>query len=246
MTTLSGTTGNDILRGYAGSDFLSGGAGDDMLFGDDGDDHLDGGFGGNTIVGGNGNDELQGAGVLRGGPGSDRIYAFYSDHNVLYGDAGDDDLRASGPDDVLRGGDGDDWLHGSGDGMNTLYGGAGDDTFETNSTDSEIMVGGPGMDTYLPAGLPGLDVSTGSMLIVDVGGGFQIKLGSDIPALDSDGDGWLTDADEFVELVDATYDGRTAASLQLSFPTSGPSAQATLFHMTHVSADVLVTVPSDS
>jgi Ca2+-binding RTX toxin-like protein len=80
---LSGTTGNDILSGFAGNDtlngndgndWLSGGAGTDTLNGGNGNDKLDGGTGNDTLNGGAGNDLLiGGAGndTLNGGLGAD-------------------------------------------------------------------------------------------------------------------------------------------------------------------------------
>ena len=62
---LTGTAGDDYLKGASGGDSLSGGDGNDMLCGGGGADTLDGGAGNDTLVGG------RGADVLTGGSGSD-------------------------------------------------------------------------------------------------------------------------------------------------------------------------------
>ncbi|MDH2292304.1 Ig-like domain-containing protein [Cobetia sp. 10Alg 146] len=48
--TLTGGSGNDLLRGGEGNDTLTGGAGNDLLFGEAGDNTFDGGLGDDTIV----------------------------------------------------------------------------------------------------------------------------------------------------------------------------------------------------
>jgi Ca2+-binding RTX toxin-like protein len=93
---LSGTAGNDTLKGGALADSLSGGAGDDSLLGGDGQDTLLGGAG-NDILYGNG-----GADVLLGGDGDDRLRGF-AGNDVITGGAGADRLylaRAEGQDRV--------------------------------------------------------------------------------------------------------------------------------------------------
>ncbi|OYQ32942.1 hypothetical protein CHU95_17990 [Niveispirillum lacus] len=81
---LSGSIGNDTVRGGAGNDTLHGGDGNDLLLGGDGDDLLIGGSGDDTLVGGDGRDTLDGAtgndtllldaaDIAYGGPGSDRF-----------------------------------------------------------------------------------------------------------------------------------------------------------------------------
>lgn len=89
-STLSGTTGDDILYGNSGSDTLSGGTGDDVLNGGAGDDLLQGGSGSDLLDGGDGND------TLLGGTGDD----------VITGGAGDDLLQGGSGSNVLDGGDG--------------------------------------------------------------------------------------------------------------------------------------------
>jgi Ca2+-binding RTX toxin-like protein len=89
---LKGTQANDVIRGRGGDDWLSGEKGNDRLYGGKGDDYLQGGRGKDILKGGRGDDDLQ------GGRGSD----------------------------TLRGGKGDDWLEG-GRGVDRLFGGQGDD-----------------------------------------------------------------------------------------------------------------------
>ncbi|MDA5564967.1 Ig-like domain repeat protein, partial [Cobetia sp. MMG027] len=48
--TLTGGSGNDLIRGGDGDDILVGGSGDDLLFGEAGDNSFDGGLGDDTIV----------------------------------------------------------------------------------------------------------------------------------------------------------------------------------------------------
>ncbi|SHM89259.1 calcium-binding protein [Rhizobacter sp. OV335] len=88
--TLTGTDGDDTVRGADLNDSLYGGAGDDTLFGYDGKDTLIGGAGDDVMYGGDGNDTLLGQGgndVLDGGKGNDQYFYF--------GD-GQDTLAASG------------------------------------------------------------------------------------------------------------------------------------------------------
>ncbi|HEX4709448.1 calcium-binding protein [Phenylobacterium sp.] len=63
--TVTGTSGDDDLRGTSGCDSLSGGDGNDLLCGVGGADTLDGGAGNDTLSGG------RGADLLTGGAGSD-------------------------------------------------------------------------------------------------------------------------------------------------------------------------------
>src|SRR5437879_6516650 len=62
---LTGTTGDDDIRGTSGCDSLSGGDGNDLLRAEGGADTLDGGAGNDTLSGG------RGADLLTGGSGSD-------------------------------------------------------------------------------------------------------------------------------------------------------------------------------
>jgi hypothetical protein len=73
---LRGTGGDDVICAGAGDDRIAGAGGDDAVFGDGGDDRASGGDGEDTLYGDDGDDRLQGdAGddVLAGGPGDDRL-----------------------------------------------------------------------------------------------------------------------------------------------------------------------------
>ena len=120
--TITGTSGNDVIRGTSGSDVICAGSGNDIVYGRGGND---------VIYGGPGND------ILRGGDGSDR----------LYGGSGQDVLRGGEGSDRLTGGPGNDLLHGDGgaDSLNTqdgrrgndvANGGAGDDSCATDRGDA--------------------------------------------------------------------------------------------------------------
>jgi Ca2+-binding RTX toxin-like protein len=62
---LTGTTGDDDIKGGAGDDTIFGGDGSDVLHGAGGDDTLDGGAGDDTLDGG------AGSNLLTGGAGED-------------------------------------------------------------------------------------------------------------------------------------------------------------------------------
>lgn len=82
---LPGTTGDDVIRGFAGNDGLFAGDGIDQLFGGDDNDTLQGGNGVDSLFGGDGDDVLQAVG--------DAVI-----------------LSTAGPSDVLDGGDGIDLM----------------------------------------------------------------------------------------------------------------------------------------
>ncbi|AJA08080.1 heme peroxidase [Sphingopyxis fribergensis] len=100
IDTLTGTAGNDTLKGGSGEDVIGGLGGDDALTGGSGDDTLAGGEGDDALGGGSGDD------LLAGGDGDD----------VLGGGSGDDRLDGGDGDDVMTGGSGDDvFVFGEGD-----------------------------------------------------------------------------------------------------------------------------------
>ena len=114
--TIDGTSGNDLLEGFANSDDrIYGFAGNDQLQGFSGNDLLDGGSGDDTLFGQEGNDQLI------GGDGND----------VLIGALGNDSLNGDNGDDTLYGQEGDDLLNG-GSGNDTLIGNSGNDTYAFN------------------------------------------------------------------------------------------------------------------
>lgn len=84
----TGTSGDDLLEGFAGADRLSGGFGRDRLFGYAGDDRIDGGGGDDVIVGGRGDDRLDGGEgedtfVFEVGDGRDTVSAQWGDSLIL-------------------------------------------------------------------------------------------------------------------------------------------------------------------
>jgi Ca2+-binding RTX toxin-like protein len=102
---ICGGNGNDVIRGLGGADVIVGGAGDDRLRGEKGADRLVGGGGNDALIGGAGPDAGKGGGgndVLRGGASRD----------VLRGGRGDDTLKGGAKADVLNGGPGSDVCNG--------------------------------------------------------------------------------------------------------------------------------------
>ncbi|MDM7947586.1 MAG: calcium-binding protein [Oceanibaculum nanhaiense] len=140
---VSGTAGDDTLRGGDGDDLLTGGAGNDVLYGGAGNDTIFGGSGNDTLFGEDGDDRLYGGDGddwLDGGAGND----------TLTGGAGNDTLSGGDGDDLLQGGAGNDLLIG-GAGNDTLEGGAGNDTL-TGGSGNNILNGGAGDDVLIHIG----------------------------------------------------------------------------------------------
>lgn len=140
---LTGTDGNDVLRGGPGKDALEGGAGDDSLYGDDGNDNLSDDQGSNLLDGGAGNDNLR---ALNGASGN----------STLDGGTGNDTITAGGGNHVVRGGDGDDIIQLELSSWTTFHltadGGDGADSFIINQGSHEgdtlDLTGGAGRDSY--------------------------------------------------------------------------------------------------
>ncbi|MGA0608218.1 CAP domain-containing protein [Phenylobacterium sp. VNQ135] len=128
--TLTGTVGQDFLRGEDGNDSLYGGAAFDDLHGNLGEDTVVGGPDGDWVVGGQGQD------VLFGEDGDD----------VVLGNLGQDTADGGAGDDVVRGGQGHDLITG-GFGADYMAGDRGEDT----------IAGGAGADTFHSFGEAGLD-----------------------------------------------------------------------------------------
>lgn len=84
-----GSTGPNLLIGYAGQDSINGDDGSDTIYGGAGDDALNGGNDNDTIYGEGGNDAINGG----------------TNNDVLYGGTGMD---------TLQGGDGSDYIYGEG------------------------------------------------------------------------------------------------------------------------------------
>jgi autotransporter-associated beta strand protein len=222
---LAGGIGNDHLDGGADADVLDGGDGNDELIGGpndatDGNDIMDGGAGDDTIFGGWGGPtasnytaDLASAGnVLRGGDGNDTIDGS-AGLAVIYGDAGDDVLRAgSGPGMVL-GGPGNDTIYGGADAEGrtaVLYGDDGDD--EIHGTEfADAIYGGRGADRiFAYGGADAVDVGTGA---TDGTGGDFLDLGTAASAgvaARGAGIGFGSTADAFAALGAAASDPSTA------------------------------------
>lgn len=109
------------VTGTLGDDKLKGGQGDDEMEGEEGNDTLDGGRGDDEINGDEGND------LLKGKRGNDE----------LVGDEGNDYLKGYQGNDVLSGGAGKDTLEG-GAGADELEGGPGADLFMCDSEDTFV------------------------------------------------------------------------------------------------------------
>jgi Ca2+-binding RTX toxin-like protein len=133
---ITGTPGNDRIKGSPEGDMINALAGNDRVRGRGGNDTIDGDAGADRLFGNAGND------VLLGHAGPDR----------LYGNRGDDKLVGDTPNagdtvsrDRLFGGPGNDELLG-GDGRDRLHGGPGNDTANGNGG-PDFMSGGFGDDT---------------------------------------------------------------------------------------------------
>jgi Ca2+-binding RTX toxin-like protein len=92
---ITGTDGQDSLKGTSGDDQITGGADDDLLQGDAGNDTIDGGNGNDLIAGFGGSDSILGGDgndSINGGDGADKLYGG-DGTDLLVGKAGNDDLR---------------------------------------------------------------------------------------------------------------------------------------------------------
>ncbi len=172
---LKGGSGVDILHGEDDDDFLDGGAANDTLYGGAGNDILSGGSGADSLDGGTGYNTVSyttstsqvslrldntNSTIASGDAIGDvfvNIHAAYgtafndhliggSDHNVLWGSAGNDTLTGMGGNDEAYGGDGDDVLNG-GTGIDVLVGDDGNDLLNGESN-NDVLLGGLG-DDYL-------------------------------------------------------------------------------------------------
>ena len=103
MATINGDSTNNNLVGTEFDDRINGGGGIDTLSGLDGDDVI---FNGTLVFGGDGFDDLSGD-VVFGGNDNDTLTG-ETDVNFLFGDSGDDDLRAGFGQDNMDGGSGSD------------------------------------------------------------------------------------------------------------------------------------------
>jgi Ca2+-binding RTX toxin-like protein len=186
--TLTGSDGDDWLRGAAGGDTLDGlgganrmwgGAGDDVIraaanssynemYGQFGNDRLEGGGGYDVMFGGDGDDQMYGGG------GGD--YLHDTDGNDLFdGGEGDDRfdlIRGSLHADSVtaKGGEGNDyfWFSSAGSGNHfTVDGGAGDDRFDVYQLlGTADLTLGSGVDTVVLRGELGDRLRGGGLITV--------------------------------------------------------------------------------
>lgn len=187
--TITGSSGDNFLRGGLGADTVHGGDGNDIvigqegadsLYGDGGDDSIDyrsedlitdGGTGNDILTVGdaavsaidlsNGADQVSGGGTTTG---FERVDANWMSTAVtIHGSASDNGmLRGGAGDDYIYGGAGNDVVVGQG-GSDHLYGEDGDDSIDYRSEDA-VTDGGNGIDTLTvgEAGVSTIDLSNGA------------------------------------------------------------------------------------
>ncbi|MDQ3124245.1 MAG: hypothetical protein M3Q74_01385 [Pseudomonadota bacterium] len=233
---IEGLGGNDTLHGLGDADRLTGGEGDDILRGGDGDDFLHGGLGADTLDGGSGVDtasyhaattgvrvdlnvqgvaqntgegldllisieNLEGSAfndVLTGDGAANVIYENAGGDDVLAGGGGDDEIRISrgaAPSDfafewiTADGGTGDDILSLNAFNLDagriTMIGGGGNDQLLVDGSSLGTLElslnGGLGDDVITVVGAYHADIHGGEgddVITIDVGGRFNIDLGS--------------------------------------------------------------------
>lgn len=184
--TMSGGSGDDVLKGSPGTDVIDGGPGADVIVGGDGNDSITDPSGNGRIWGGPGNDAIRAGGDptstyrIRGGPGDDVITAGPADDD-LGGSAGNDLIFANGGADTVRGGTGDDRVV-AGTGNDVLVAGnGGRDVVDGGAGDDQLITGGPRPDTV--TGGPGDDEvkGNGGSDTLDGGPGNDLVLGGPQP-----------------------------------------------------------------
>ncbi len=204
MSSIEGTTGNDILVGTNGNDVMDGGAGKDRLNGGDGDDIINGGDDNDYVYGDAGND------TLYGGAGNDALVGD-AGNDVIYGEDGNDGVFGGGGNDAIFGGAGTDTIYGDGgndfiDGgadNDKLYGGSGNDTLNGGMGD-DILDGGVGNDTLIYESDSGTDNLIGGVGYDTVS--LQVTT-ADLSLLNSD----LADFAEWLDTQFAAAGGSVAA-----------------------------------
>jgi Ca2+-binding RTX toxin-like protein len=187
--SLYGGGGDDVLHGGDGNDTVSGGDGNDQLFGENNDDVIRGSGGNDLEDGGPGNDQIgyspgvsndddQGADVLTGGPGDDKLLLdahtggvnisidgqandgspgegdnVGADLETIDGTTAADTFVGSPGPDQFNGNAGNDTIRGAG-GDDRLYGGGGDDDLNGDAGNDKVE-GANGADRV--DGGPGTD-----------------------------------------------------------------------------------------
>ena len=95
--TITGTSGDDELRGTSGADVICGRGGDDRIYGGAGSDRITGDRGRDVIDGGPGDDTIfgnLGDDVIDGGPGDDRINVVGGGRDIVRCGRGIDSVHA--------------------------------------------------------------------------------------------------------------------------------------------------------
>jgi Ca2+-binding RTX toxin-like protein len=144
--TITGGGGDDSVVGGLGNDVISTGPGNDSVWGgptgdqryqvSDGADEISAGDGNNLVYGDTGDDTITGGvgnDTIWAGPGNDQI-AVNDGYDSVFGESGNDSINGGAKNDFIDGGLGDD----------TISGGAGP---TGNDNDTDLMVGGDGIDT---------------------------------------------------------------------------------------------------
>lgn len=198
--SISGTTDDDVMFGFAGNDTLNGADGNDIQLGGAGDDSLDGGAGIDTSFGGSGNDTLTGTNGdrLYGDSGNDTLVVGGDDGQPVLtanGDDGNDTFISAKADNLpgeldlnfglnLTGGDGDDAfafafgvLQSS-----SIDGGSGNDHFTIRYMLDGVLAGGDGQDRFEIRNLAGMISAGDGNDVISVGAsqaGHTILAGDD-------------------------------------------------------------------
>ncbi|MEM9048825.1 MAG: M10 family metallopeptidase [Pseudomonadota bacterium] len=169
--TLTGTAGEDDLRGSEADDLIRGYGEDDRLSGNGGDDTIKGGEGKDRLLGGDGNDNLFGGNDrdnILGELGDDRLYGG-AEKDKIYGGDGVDSIFGGEDKDQLFGGSRGDMLYGGADNDNLMGQGGGDSLFGGDGKDR--LTGGSGNDHISGgAGRDSMRAGTGNDTLLGEGG----------------------------------------------------------------------------
>jgi Ca2+-binding RTX toxin-like protein len=247
---LYGQDGNDYLYGGAGSDWLNGGSGRDTASyaGETGPVTVD--MISNLVKTSTGTDTLVSIERVHGSTGNDTMFGYDDSDPFdtretnaavdLCGLAGNDKVYGGAGSDHLEGNDGNDTLFGY-YGNDRLLGGAGNDSVD-GGDNSDMLIGGSGADKfgyhllayeydtpmYVDGGkdtikdfVHGQDKLSVTALSDNPDSGFLYVSPADaFKHLDSNHDGKLTGADQWVDQKSVTVDGSTKASLVMDIGSS--------------------------
>ncbi len=181
-----GTSGGDLVFGFAGTDYIITGAGADVVRAGAGNDFIDGEAGRDIIFGDDGDDDMFGGGdddMMYGGADDDRIF----------GQNGNDLLEGGDGNDSVFGGNGNDLLVGSlNDGNDTYYGGdisgdTGKDTLDLGflTVDATVDLGtGVGGRGSAVSGQSGTDTLWGVENVVTGSGNDTITMSNAVNVVD--------------------------------------------------------------